>query len=275
MSLHDAARIVPDGATIGFGGANALWRRPLAFVREMVRQGRRDLHVYNMIAGIETDLLIGAGCVASTNAAYVGLDMFGQSANFQRAVRAGTIKAVEYTEFGFIAALRASSMGLPYLPWRTGAGTDVVAELGWASVRCPYTDAELLAVPALELDVTVIQAGRCDRSGNVEVTDPPDFIYDYDSLLARAGRLVIVCVEEIAALSSPSRCGLLGQEVDLVVHAPSGSWPGGFVPCYGLDSQHLEREYLPATESSVLFDRYVRRFVFDREEFARPTSPMM
>jgi glutaconate CoA-transferase subunit A len=261
VTLQEAAKLVRDGSHVGFGGGNALWRRPLAFARELIRQGRRELEVHAMLAGIETDLLLGAGCVARTHASYVGLDELGQSEHFQRLVRARRIEAVEYTEYTFIAALRAAGMALPFLPWKTGIGTDVVRELGWTEIECPYSGQRLLAVPAMTPDVSVIQALRCDQAGNVELVEPYDFIYDYDLLMARAATTVIVCAEEIGELSSPSRCGLLGREVDYVVHAPRGAWPGGFVPTYAVDDTHLKQEYVPATRDDDAFAAYLERFV--------------
>src|SRR5258706_6832666 len=44
VSLAEAAAIVQDGMTIAVGGGLS-WREPVAFLRELIRQGRRDLHV--------------------------------------------------------------------------------------------------------------------------------------------------------------------------------------------------------------------------------------
>jgi glutaconate CoA-transferase, subunit A len=261
ISMSEAAALVPDGAKIGFGGGNALWRRPVAFARELVRQRRRDLNLYNMIGGIETDLLLGAGCLASTNTCYVGLDEFGQSEHFQRAARNHSIDIVEYTEFTLVASLRAAAMGLPFMPWKTGWGTDIAQQRGWATVKCPYTGIELLAIPANRLDFAVIQAVRCDEWGNVELMHPLDFIYDFDLLTCKSATTVIVCVEEVAALKDPSRSGLVSREVDYIVESRKGGWPGGFVPEYDIDAQHLRDVYVPASRSSDAFGEYLDRWV--------------
>ena len=64
VSLEDAARRVENGMRIVIGGL-AVNQHPMALVREIVRQSRRSLTVIGSLNGIETDLLIGAGCVDS------------------------------------------------------------------------------------------------------------------------------------------------------------------------------------------------------------------
>ena len=88
--MTEACALVPDGARIGFGGSWGLSRRPMSFVRELVRQGRTGLHVHGILSGIDADMLIGSGAVAATSTSYLGFDELGQSPNFQRAAGAGT-----------------------------------------------------------------------------------------------------------------------------------------------------------------------------------------
>jgi glutaconate CoA-transferase subunit A len=267
VTLAEACDLVSDGDRIGFGGSNALWRRPLAFARELVRQGRRDLHVFNMIGGLEVDLLIGAGAVASTNTCYVGLDEFGHSPHFQRAARDGSVEIHEYSEFTFMASLRAAGMALPFIPWKTAWGSEVVERLGWKTIRCPYTDVEMLAVPANPLDVAVIQAVRADAGGNVELSQPLDFIYDFDYTISRAAERVIVCAERVEPMLDSSRTAMIGREVDCVVHAPGGGWPCGVASHYQVDAAHISQSYLPATIDAESFAAYI-------EDVVTPGEPL-
>ncbi|NUT55236.1 MAG: CoA transferase subunit A, partial [Thermoleophilia bacterium] len=260
-----AVGLVQDGDRIGFGGGNALWRRPLAVTRELVRAGARDLRVCNMIGGLEIDMLLGAGCVAETNCCHLALDEFGQSEHLQRAARDGSVQIREWSEFTFVAALRAAGMGLSFLPWRTAWGSDVARLQRWATVTCPYEGTEMLAVPALDLDVAVIHAVQADAAGNVALADPPDFIHDYDLIVARAARCVIVSAERVAPIEDATRIALIGREVDCVVEAPHGAWPGGVASQYGVDGEHMGREYVPATASPEAFRAYLGRFVHGGE----------
>ncbi|HEX3801985.1 MAG TPA: CoA-transferase [Solirubrobacteraceae bacterium] len=258
-TLADAAGLVADGATIGFGGGLGLQRRPVSFARELIRQGRRGLRVFGVINGVETDLLIGAGAVTSTDTSYVGLDEVGQGPNFQAAAGDGRIEVHEYSEWVITARFRAANMGLPYMPWPSGRFTDATRALGYKNVRCPYTGVELLAVPAVQLDVAVIQAVRCDSAGNAELAVPLDHMYDVDALVARSAKTVIVCAEEIGEVD-PTRVQLLGREVDAVVEAPTGSWPAAMTPLYSADRRHLIEEYVPAARNGE-FSAYLDRFV--------------
>lgn len=259
-SLAEAAALVGDGAKIGFGGSTGLFRRPVAFAGELARQERRDLHVCGVISGIEADLLIGAGAVAALSTSYVGFDDLGQSPHFQRAAAAGELAVNEYSEWLVTAAFRASNMGLPFIPWTTARHNELVADLGLVEIECPYTGTPLLAVRAIDLDVAVIQAVRCDAEGNAEYASPKDFIYDVDALVAHSAKTTIVCAEEIGEVD-PDRVQLIGREVDAVVHLPRGAAPGGMHPLYGVDRVHIRDVYLPAAQEGRFAD-YLQEHVY-------------
>jgi glutaconate CoA-transferase subunit A len=262
IDIDAAAALVPDGARIALGGGGALMRRPMAFARALARRRARDLHVFHMLAGVETDLLIAARAVASTNCAYVGLLEHGQAPAFQRAARAGEIEVNEYSEFMYIAGLRAADLGIPFIPWRTPWGSETVERLGIATVEDPYSDAVLLAVPATELDVAVIHVERADADGYVELPDQPDLIWDYDYLIARVAKTTIVCAEKVEPLRDPARVAVVGREVAHVVEAPGGAWPTGLHPRYEPDADHLTDVYLPAAAAGgEAFGEYASRYV--------------
>jgi glutaconate CoA-transferase, subunit A len=249
VSIAEAARAIPDGARIGLGGGGALMRRPLAMTRELIRREARDLDVHHFLGGIEIDLLIAAGAVRSTNCVYVGLLEYGQAPSFQRAVREGRLTVNEYSEFSFMAALKAADMGLPFIPWKTPWGSDIVEVLGLKTIRDPYGSDELLALPAMELDWAVIQVERADEDGYVELPEAPDLVWDYDYLIGRVAKQTIVCAEEIAPPRDPARVALVGREVSHVVEAPGGAWPTGLHPLYEPDVEHVIGRYMPAAEA--------------------------
>ena len=61
MDPAAAAALVPDGATVALGRPPAL-----ALVRELIAQGRRDLHLVGVPTGdIGIELLVAAGCARS------------------------------------------------------------------------------------------------------------------------------------------------------------------------------------------------------------------
>jgi glutaconate CoA-transferase subunit A len=97
VSLRDAARLIPNGALITFGGV-LLNRPPAAFVRELARQSRRDLRLVKPSPAYDLDLLAAAGCLAE---AAIGIttfeSRFGQSRQFRKAVERGALKVREHS----------------------------------------------------------------------------------------------------------------------------------------------------------------------------------
>ena len=61
VSIHDAIAQIPDGAKVAIGGS-LIRRAPMALVREIVRQKKKDLTLYSWSAGMDFDMLIGGGC---------------------------------------------------------------------------------------------------------------------------------------------------------------------------------------------------------------------
>ena len=59
-SLADAVALVSDGAMVALGGGLSA-RLPMAMVRELIRQGRRGLHLVGSAHSIDVDMLVGAG----------------------------------------------------------------------------------------------------------------------------------------------------------------------------------------------------------------------
>jgi glutaconate CoA-transferase subunit A len=267
LPLDEAAALVQNGDRIALGGGGALMRRPLAFARALIDQGTRELDLFHFLGGIELDLLIAAGTARSTNCAYVGLLEYGQAPCFQRAAREGAIKVNEYSEFSFMASLKAADMGLPFIPWKTPWGSDIVEVLELRTVRDPYGGEELLALPAINLDVAVIQVERADEDGYVELPSAPDLVWDYDYLIGRVAKKTIVCAEEIGPPRDPARVALVGREVAHVVEAPGGAWPTGLHPLYEPDVDHVIGRYLPAAEAGgEALSEYLEEFLRDDAE---------
>lgn len=229
---------IPDGALVYLGGA-VLNRRPVAVCRALAAAERRELDVVAFAGSIDVDLLIAAGCVATVRSCYVGLGRHGFAPNFSRAVKAGTIRDIEYSEWTMLQGIRAAADGLPFLPTRAGMGSEVVEALGMKQVVDPYSGIGYLAVPPLHPDVTVIHAWRASSNGDVQFGWPPEHLWDVDILAARAADKVVITVEEIvdadevAARSELTR--LFGFEVDLLIHVPGGAWPTACPPVSGAD----------------------------------------
>src|SRR2546430_7681698 len=91
VELDQAAALISDGALVALGGGLSA-RLPMALVRELLRQGRRDLHLIGSAHGIDVDLLVAGGAVRVCEESYVGFEQdLGPAPAFRRAAQAGAI----------------------------------------------------------------------------------------------------------------------------------------------------------------------------------------
>lgn len=96
-SLAEAARLVTNGARVGVGGGPVMIT-PMMLLREVLRQGARDLRlVCSSTGGLGVDLLIGAGAAASVEFAQIVLNEFGVAGNFRRAAESGRVRCLDHT----------------------------------------------------------------------------------------------------------------------------------------------------------------------------------
>lgn len=263
MNLADAARLVRDGALVTTGGAT-FNRTPMELIRELIRQGRKRLSLVDREPAIDFDILIGAGCVEKVRAGMLAFEIFGMAPNFRRLAEARQLIVKEGACQPIIAGLRAAAMGIPSLPIKGMVGSDVldITEVigGYKQIEDPFTGEKLIAVRAIEPDVTLIHAQKGDRYGNVRVEGP---VYE-DVIKAKAARTVIVTVEEIIPTEEfrrhPELTTLPHFLVDAVVEAPRGAFPTSCFNYYDVDYEHV-REYMRYAQDNR-FHEYLDRYVF-------------
>jgi len=267
-SLSEAVALVQDGMTVALGGGLSA-RLPMAMVRELIRQGRRDLHVIGSAHGIDVDLLVAAGAVKVSEESYVGFEQdFGLAPAFRRAAESGALEVRESTCVSILSQLRAAEMGLPFLPVRGLKGTDIgTLHPEYAMVTCPFTGEELVAVPALSPDAALIHAPLGDHRGNLHLEQP----YVMDERFAHASRTVLATVERLAEPGEVAAAGVVipAHCVSAVVEAPFGAHPSSCYPDYAYDRPHLAGYVAAATEGGEALREYLDRFVFPGEDTCR------
>lgn len=243
-TIADATGLVRSGSTVGIGGSPTS-RQPVALVEAVAASGVRDLDLVSFTGSIGIDLLVGAGVVRSVAAAYVGLGHHGRAPHFVRAVESGTIEDREYSEWLLLQRIRAAAMGVPFIPTRAAVGSQLAELHTFATVEDPYTGDAVLALPPLELDVTLLHAWRASASGHLQFAEPPDHLWDIDVAMARASRTVVVSVDEIVdedvVAGAPHLTQLFPVDVDAVVPVPNGAWPTGSRPTHDEDAAAMQR----------------------------------
>lgn len=238
ISLEAAAAMTPSGCTLALGGMT-LYRRPLSFVKALIRQrldqGQPDgLTLLAFTAGLESDLLVGAGMVARLRSCYFGLEIFGFAPMFTYCANRGEIEIIEETEASLAFGLRAQMAGVGFMPGRGWLGTDL-PELrpDVRTVVDPYSGEQLIAFPAIHPDVAVIHALKADPDGNAQIGDNKGV----DEELGLVADKVIVTAEEI--VPELFKADLVAPMVDAVVLAPGGAAPTSCHPLYPLDGEAL------------------------------------
>jgi len=93
--LAGAAALVKDGDLVAVGGHTR--QAPMALLRELIRQGRRDLSLVTVpTGGLNMDLLVAAGAVSRLHFAQVSLEEYGMAPHFRTAVEQGRLTCFEY-----------------------------------------------------------------------------------------------------------------------------------------------------------------------------------
>ena len=262
MSLAGAARLVLPGDTLGIGGMT-LYRKPMAFVRELARAGTNKLTILGFTSAFEAELMAATGLIGTLRTCYFGLEFLGLAPRLRRAVEDGSIAIVEETEYSIALGLQATLMHVPYLPSRdTEVGTDyfrIRPDLRRAP--CPVTGEELTWFPAIAPRVAVIHVPMADEEGNAWLGGQ----HCIDSQLAMAADVTIVTAERIVPTAeiraAQGGAGLVAFMVDVVVEAPGGAHPTSCFPDYAVDVVHLAR-YLQSARRKEPVSGYLDRYVF-------------
>lgn len=239
MSEKEAVeKFIKDGDYIGFELYGTV-RAPMSIVREIVRQGKKNLR----LAGqglMEIDFLLAADLVDALDITYVGYEVLGLSPILRRACESGRVKVSEWSNAGLSWRFKAAAMGVPFIPTRSMLGSDTFNYSAAKVVKCPFTGMKVCLLPALILDVGIIHVHKADIYGNSIIEGISGFAYE----MARASKRLIISAEEIVDTDEirnyPEKVGIPYFLVDAVVHAPFGSHPGEMVYLYERDEEHLK-----------------------------------
>jgi glutaconate CoA-transferase subunit A len=251
-SIEAVVAEVEDGMTIGIGGWGSR-RKPMALVRALLRSPVKDLTVVSF-GGPDVGLLCAAGKVREVVFGFVSLDSVPYDPWFGRRRTEGAIAVREFDEGMVVAGLRAAAQRLPFLPIRAGLGSDVLTcNPDLRTIRSPYPDGEeLVAMPALNLDVALVHLNRADARGNAAYLGPDPYFDDLFCLAAMR-RFVsceqVVTTEQLVKSVPPQALLLNRMMVDGVVETPNGAHFTSCVPDYGRD-EAFQREYAAAGKSA-------------------------
>ena len=263
VTIADITAEVRDGMTVGIGGWGSR-RKPMALVRALCRSSVKDLTVVSY-GGPDVGLLCRAGKVKHVVYAFVSLDSIALEPHFRNARQAGTVSTTELDEGMFLLGLQAAAWRVPFLPTRVGLGSDVMrVNPDLRTVRSPYADGEeLVAMPALTLDVALVHMHRGDQGGNGQYLNIDPY---FDDLMCMAATRRFMSVEKIVETADfvkegpPQSLRINRLMTDGVVETPHGGHFTECVPDYGRDEAFQKRYAASAKNDDAWFefrDRYV------------------
>ncbi len=231
--LADIGDMIKPGSFVAFGGGWSC-NKPMAVIREIIRQNINKLEVMSIVGGWEMEWLLASGSVDHLIFSFLSLESFGLPANFRKAAEKKKVKTTEIEGCSMIKGLEAAGCGMPFAAFPGPKGSDIVKEAPdlYKTVICPFTGRELTAIQAITPDVAVLHAQRADEQGNIQIFGTSASDVD----MAMAAKKVIVTVEEIISGDQirldKSATRLFRNNVDLVVHVPFGAVPCSSVPYY-------------------------------------------
>jgi glutaconate CoA-transferase subunit A len=234
------AALVPDGARLVVAKDESGVAMAATFA--LIRRGVRGLRLVTVpVSGLQADMLVGAGCVASLETSGITLGEFGLAPCFSRAVRNGDIALRDATCPAIYAGLQASQKGIPFMPLRGILESDVLAQRpDWKVIDNPFAPGDRIVVlPAIRPDVALFHAPMADRFGNVFIGRQRELM-----LLAHASARTLVTVETVIdgnLLEDDARSGSVipALYIEAIAHAPRGAWPLAFGDAYPADHAWL------------------------------------
>ena len=273
------ATFLHDGDCLALGGF-VTNRRAYGLVREIIRQGKRNLYIEGGGSGGDIDMLIGAGCVKALQVSYIANSGFTPVCRrFRAAVEKGELLYEDFSLDVHTIAYHGAALGLPYMPVKNMLGSDLVRRWGISREersRHPKLPANkfiiqddpfqpgspLCCIPSPKIDVACIHVQVASPDGTCRIMGAP--FQDIDIAVA-AKRTIISCetlVSDEEIRRHPERNSLTGLCVDAVVPMPYGAHPSQCFGYYDYDPAML-REYDQSSRTEEAFkdflDDYIHR----------------
>jgi acyl CoA:acetate/3-ketoacid CoA transferase alpha subunit/acyl CoA:acetate/3-ketoacid CoA transferase beta subunit len=233
MSLKDAvAAHVRDKDVLYFGGSMA---RPNAAMFEVIRQFWNRTPDFTLVAPAVANQhapMIAGGLVKRviTSIHAITYPTPAPHPLYVEAARSGRVAFENWSLLTLSHRLMAAALGLPFMPTRSLAGSDMGKSLAalnaTMSVRNPFDDGNTQVVAPLSPDVTFIHGLAADDDGNILICPP---LYDGVWAAFCAGRAVIATVDHIVSSEFlrryPEHVRVPAYAVSAVCHVPLGGHP--------------------------------------------------
>lgn len=275
ISMQEAVKKYTwDGMTFGHGGALPVGSDCIAFFREMVRQGVKDVNCISHCNTQGTNLLAGAGLMKRIEVGFSGLEVYGFANGLRRAVESGKTILEDYSNGGLPIRIMAGAFGWPFAPTYVNTGCDQQ----WCcadepdvypntkkipEITDPFTGKKLGAFKPINPDVAAIHVTMADKQGNAIMLGTEWSRYE----LARAAKKVVLQADYIVDTDCmrqfPNLVRIPDFLVDAVVYWPMGVWPQCSTGIYDSDEEHMKmmNTMLKTEEGTQEYiDKYIKSY---------------
>ena len=259
VSIKEAVSLIQDGEALGVGG-NVLHRSPMALIREIIRQNKKDLKVIKTAGAMDVDMLCYGQCVHSVDAGFISYESEYSLANhYRKAVQEGRVRGNEHACYTVISALRAGSYGIGFMPVKGLIISDLIQVNDYfKKIKDPFSGEEVTVVRALRPDTVIIHVHEADERGNARIYGPK---FD-DVLLAKAAKKVIISAEKLVTsqhfIETQQKVDIPEILVTAVVHAKEGARPCSCLPYYDIAREDLK--YFKTLKNQTELEDYLRGY---------------
>ncbi|MEI7611170.1 MAG: CoA transferase, partial [Rhodospirillaceae bacterium] len=243
----------------------------IVFGRELLRQGRKDLHAIFHCNSQQLNLLAAAGAVSRAECGFSGLEVFGFANGLRRAVESGRLALEDYSNLSMALRLLGGALGWPFVPATVNIGSDIQHRSAFApeeyparskipTVTDPFSGREIGALKPLTPDLAAIHVSLADPLGNAIMLGTEWSRFE----LSRAAKKVVVIADALVDTACMRQFPNLVRIPDIVVEAvvwwPFAAWPQSSPGLYDVDEEHMKvMNKALATEEGTA--AYIREFV--------------
>ena len=272
ISLSEAVRrFTRDGMHYASGAALPVGSDAIVFGRELLRQGRKDLHAIFHCNSQQLNLLAAAGAVSKAECGFAALEVFGFANGLRRAVESGSLALEDYSNLSMTLRLLGGALNWPFVPATVNIGSDLQYRSAFApdefparskisEVRDPFSGRVIGALSPLKPELAAIHVTLADLEGNSVILGTE---WSRVELSRAATRVVVIAdaiVETACIRQFPNLVRIPGLIVEAVVYWPFAAWPQSSPGQYDSDEEHMKfMNKALATEEGTA--AYVRDFV--------------
>lgn len=272
ITLPEAVRrFTSDGMQYASGASLPVGADAICFGRELLRQGRKDLHGIFHCNSQQLNLLAAAGAVTKVECGFTGLEGFGFANGLRRAVESGQLALEDYSNLSMALRFLGGALNLPFVPATVNIGSDIAHRSAFApntypatdkipAITDPFSGRTLGALSPLKPDLAAIHVTLADVQGNAIMIGTEWSRFE----LSRAAKKVVLIADHIVDTDCmrqyPNLVRIPGIIVDAVVWWPYAAWPQASPGVHDIDEAHMKlmNQCLASEEGTA---RYLAQFV--------------